>query len=145
MKYCAACNKITPGEPLFCQFCGCSFDCKLCPRLHPNPRSAEICSRCGSRDLSRPAPRVPWWAHVIEVVIPVISGLALAIGSLGATIIAITAVVENPGLIVSLIFLSIAFGILWAMWSELPTWLRTAIYRILNRLRKRRTESRRDQ
>jgi hypothetical protein len=144
VKYCAACNKITPGQPLFCQFCGCSFNVKLCPRFHPNPRNAELCSRCGSRDLSRPAPRVPWWARVIEVVIPAISGLVLAIGSLGATIIVITAMVQNPHQFLPFIFLSIAFGILWAMWSELPAWLRTAIYRLLNRLRNRRTETGRD-
>lgn len=58
MRYCYHCGRITPGDPLFCNVCGRSFDRKLCPRLHPNPRSAEICSRCGSRELSTPQPKV---------------------------------------------------------------------------------------
>src|ERR1700682_2117455 len=58
MKHCYHCGRIAVGEPLFCNTCGRSFDRKLCPRLHPNPRSAEICSRCGSRELSTPPPKV---------------------------------------------------------------------------------------
>lgn len=143
MKYCANCNRMTPGEPYFCQFCGRSYDVKLCPRLHPNPRTAEICSRCGSRDLSIPQPRVPWWAHVLEIVLPAVPGILLTIGSLGATIIVITALVQNPQMFISAIFLYCALGILWAMWSELPAWLRTAFYKFLKRRRDHREEGRR--
>ena len=59
MRYCNECHRMTAGEPLFCNFCGRSYDLKLCPHRHPNPRNAEICSECGSRDLSTPHPHVP--------------------------------------------------------------------------------------
>ena len=44
------------GKPLFCGHCGRTYNVKLCPRLHTNPRIAEVCSQCGSRDLSTPQP-----------------------------------------------------------------------------------------
>ena len=59
MKYCYHCGHMTAGEPLFCDHCGRSYDVKLCPRLHPNPRGAEVCSQCGSRELSTPQPKIP--------------------------------------------------------------------------------------
>jgi hypothetical protein len=51
---------------------------------------------------------------------------------------AITAILQRPDLIVVLILLAIPFGILWGMWSEIPSWFRTWIYRLLKRRRERR-------
>ena len=59
MTYCYNCGHMTAGEPLFCGKCGRTYDVKLCPRLHPNPRGAEVCARCGSRELSTPQPKIP--------------------------------------------------------------------------------------
>src|SRR5438034_11249434 len=66
MKHCYHCGRLTSGDPLFCNTCGRSFDKKLCPRHHPNPRSAEICSRCGSRELSTPQPKVFFGWRMLE-------------------------------------------------------------------------------
>src|SRR5216684_2914579 len=71
MKYCYECGRMTPGEPLFCNFCGRSYDVKLCPGRHVNPRHAEVCSQCGSRDLSTPQPKVSWWWKVVALVLRV--------------------------------------------------------------------------
>jgi len=57
MRYCSNCQRVTAGEPLFCSGCGSTYDVRLCPRLHPNPRGAQVCAQCGSRDLSEPQPR----------------------------------------------------------------------------------------
>ena len=66
MKYCYECGRMTGGEPRYCQFCGRTYDVKLCPRRHENPRFAEVCSQCGSRELSTPQPKVsPVW-RVLE-------------------------------------------------------------------------------
>src|SRR5258705_3358168 len=71
MRYCNQCHRITPGEPLFCNSCGRSYDFRLCPSRHPNPRNAEICSECGSRELSTPHRRVPLWlASLLFVLSP---------------------------------------------------------------------------
>ncbi len=39
MRYCNQCHRITAGEPLFCNFCGRSYDFKLCP--HSASESAQ--------------------------------------------------------------------------------------------------------
>src|SRR6202163_4607595 len=81
MKYCYECGHVTAGEPLFCHHCGHTYNVKLCARLHANPRSAEACSQCGSRDLSTPQPRVPLWVPVVEFLVSLVPGLVLAVVS----------------------------------------------------------------
>jgi RNA polymerase subunit RPABC4/transcription elongation factor Spt4 len=54
MRYCCSCHKFTAGKPQYCQFCGRSYGVKLCPRGHKNPRAANVCSECGSEELSTP-------------------------------------------------------------------------------------------
>jgi hypothetical protein len=66
MKYCYHCGRITTGEPLFCMFCGRTYDVKLCPRLHVNARFADCCSQCGSRELSTPQPKVSFYRKAAE-------------------------------------------------------------------------------
>src|SRR5882724_4370705 len=77
MKYCYECGRMTPGEPFFCNFCGRSYDVKLCPRHHPNPRIAEVCSQCGSHDLSTPQPKVSVWWKILGWLTRVLIGLFL--------------------------------------------------------------------
>jgi hypothetical protein len=115
MKFCFNCNRITPGEPLFCNFCGRSYDVKLCPRRHANPRSAEACSQCGSQDLSTPQPRRPVWASPLGFLLSVIPGAFLTFTSIVVLIAAVIAILQRPEMIVSLVILAIPFGILWAM------------------------------
>jgi hypothetical protein len=135
MKYCYNCDHITPGEPLFCNSCGRSYNAKLCPRHHPNPRHAEICSRCGSRDLSTPQPRVPWWAPVAEFLLRVIPGSLLGIVTIVVAVLVIMTILQNPGMIVAGLLLFVPIGILWGMWSELPNWFRSGVSRLLKRRR----------
>ena len=40
-------------------------------------------------------------------------------------------------MIVALVLLTIPFGILWAMWTQIPAWYRTQIYKLLKRRRGR--------
>jgi hypothetical protein len=40
MRYCLSCRKITTGDPTYCNFCGKSYDVKLCGRGHINIRLA---------------------------------------------------------------------------------------------------------
>ena len=137
MKYCYACNHITPGEPLFCNFCGRSYDVKLCPRMHPNPRKAQACSKCGSRDFSTPQPRVPWWAPLLEFVLSCIPGLLLVTASVLGVVAVLHAILANPAALVALVFPLISLAILWWMWTQIPAWFRKAIYDLLKRKRDR--------
>ncbi len=139
MKYFFNCNRITAGEqPLFCNFCVCSYDVKLCPRRHINPRTAEACSQCGSRDLSTPQPRRPLWAPLLGFVLSAVPGVFLTSASIVFALAITSAVLQRPDMIVALMLLAIPFGILWAMWSEIPAWFRRWIYRLLKRRRERR-------
>lgn len=134
-RYCYNCNRITPGEPLFCNFCGRSYNVKLCPRMHPNPRSAQICSQCGSRDLSIPQPKMPLWARVLEFLLRMIPGAALSAVSVLTVVLFILAIFTRPDLLVPIVFLLIALGFLWWVWSQIPASFRHVIDRLLTRRR----------
>lgn len=139
MKYCYQCNRVTHGEPLFCNFCGRSYNVKLCPRLHRNPRNAQSCSQCGSRDLSTPAPKSPFWISVAVFFLSLVPGGLLGLFSLLIVVAAIRTLLLNPKMLASFIFLGFAVAVLWAMWSKLPLALRQFIRkRLLDREKERR-------
>jgi ribosomal protein L40E len=136
MKYCYNCGHITVGTPLYCNSCGRSFNVKLCPRGHANPRSAEVCSQCGSRDLSRPQPRVPVRIRLFAFLLSILPGFLLLVLSVLVAAALIHAVLTNPQWLCSLILLGIACGFLAWIWSELPHWFRNLVRRLLTRKRK---------
>ncbi len=140
MKYCYQCGHVTAGKPLFCNSCGKSYNVKLCPRSHANPRSAEVCSTCGSRDLSTPQPRVPFWVPVLECLLSLLPGALLALLSVLAIAAFFYELFDRPAMLTSAVCLLIALGILWWMWAQIPLWFRNAIYRMLRRKRSRREE-----
>src|SRR5215472_8494970 len=113
MKYCYQCGHLTGGEPIFCSSCGRTYDVKLCSRLHPNPRSAEVCSQCGSRDLSTPQPKVPLSWRAGSFLLRILLGTALAY----ATIAILVAVLESPTVQELLVILGLVLGALWFLWS----------------------------
>ena len=77
MRYCNHCLRITGGNPLFCTFCGRSYDQRLCPQRHPNPRHAEVCSLCGSRQLSTPHPKASLWRRALGFLLWLAPGMLL--------------------------------------------------------------------
>lgn len=133
MKYCYQCGRMTAGEPLFCNFCGRSYDVKLCPRLHLNPRTAEVCSQCGSRDLSTPQPKVSMWWHLFELLVRVLLGALLLCASLAVVLEVIKAILATPQVQAGLVVLAALVVVLWWLWSRLPDWFRKAIRNLLKR------------
>ena len=134
MKFCLNCGHSTAGEPLFCNYCGRSYNVKLCPRHHINPRHAEVCSKCGSRDLSTPQPKLsPGW-KVLGFLLLVLFGSALVWFSLCLGVMAFRSpVVRN-----SLIVFGLLAAILWAIWIMLPEWFHKFIFWLLKRRGDRR-------
>jgi len=132
-KYCFGCNRTTVGQPLYCNFCGRSYDEKVCPRKHLNPRYAGACSQCGSQDLSTPQPKVPWWVPIAEFLLTWIPGLVLAVLSLLTIAFVLPKFNFGPDMFFALLVVLFPLGMLWAVWSEIPRWFRTAIYRMLQR------------
>ncbi len=133
MKYCYECGRLTAGQPLFCNFCGRSYDVKLCSGKHANPRIAEVCSQCGSRDLSTPQPKVPLWTKFVEVLIRLLVGALLACLSLLLVAAMLQELLSNAQLQNGLIAIGILLGLLWWMWSKLPEWFRKTVRGALKR------------
>ena len=123
MKYCYECGRITAGVPRYCQFCGRTYDVKLCPRSHVNPRGAEVCSKCGSRELSTPQPKVPMSLRLLALLVRLGLGLLLFYASLSLVVVLLRTREVQQALV--------AFGILlsglWWLWSKLPDWFQEAI------------------
>ena len=121
MRYCFHCRRITLGEPLFCNYCGRSYDRKLCPRRHPNPRTALVCSQCGSRDLSTPQPKGSWRSRAVIFLVRVLPGIALVLISLAALVFGIhEALDDQPG--IRLAVVALLLGLFWTLyigWSGL--------------------------
>jgi hypothetical protein len=123
MKYCYQCGHMTQGEPLFCNHCGRSYDVKLCPRLHANPRGAEVCARCGSRELSTPQPRIPMIWRLLAIVVRLGIGLVLFSVSLWLVIALIRTTASRQ----ALVSLGTLLAALWLFWTKLPDWLQELI------------------
>lgn len=139
MKYCFQCGRTTAGEPLFCNFCGRTFDVKLCPRLHPNPRIAKVCSQCGSRELSEPQPKVSWVWRLIASLIRLVAGVLLAGLSILIVITILRQLVTRPEFQAGMLVMGILVFGLWCLWTMLPQWLRKLVRRLVTR-RKRRDD-----
>ena len=133
MKFCYACRHTTGGEPLFCNSCGCSFDVKLCPKLHMNPRLAEACSHCGSRDLSTPQPRVPLHWRLLAFLAQFISAIFLALLTLPVLLEFLNGLFSNTQIHHSQVILILLLAVLWSIWSILPDCFRRAICRSMKR------------
>jgi len=123
MKYCYQCGRMTNGEPLFCNYCGRSYDVKLCPRLHANARGAEVCAKCGSRELSTPQPKIPMSWRLLAILARLGIGLALFSASLWLLI----ALLRTSASRQALAALGALLGALWLLWTKLPDWLQELI------------------
>lgn len=141
MRFCYNCGHITPGKPLFCNSCARSFDIKLCPRLHVNPRNAEACSQCGSRELSLPQPKIPFSWRLLASIAVIITGLVLGYFSLVVCLSVGSQLLTRPEMQGSFIALGLLFLCLWLIWSTLPEWFRKLF---LRNLEKRKYENGKD-
>lgn len=128
MRYCHQCNRMTAGDPLFCNFCGRSYDVKLCPHRHPNPRTAEVCNQCGSRDLSTPHPQA---SLIGKLLVKCLSGLIFILPGVAWVLVTILVVVallraligssQFEGQFIAAAVLVI-FG--WWIYMQLPAFLK---------------------
>src|SRR5580704_16704542 len=108
MKYCYQCGRVTAGKPLYCNSCGRSYNVKLCPRSHVNPRSAEVCAQCGSRDLSTPQPHVPVLIQARAFLLSLFPGLLLVLVSVLVAFLLVRELFANPRWLAALVLLGVA-------------------------------------
>jgi len=129
--YCYFCGHLTPGEPAFCNYCGRSYDVKRCPHLHANPRGADVCSRCGSRELSTPQPNVPAAWKLLAILIRLGVGLLL----FAATLLFLVVITQSQAVRRAGVSIGLVLGSLWLAWTKLPDWLQEALRRAVLRRR----------
>lgn len=133
MKFCYACGHTTGGEPLFCNSCGRSYDVKLCPKLHVNPRLAEACAQCGSRDLSIPQPKVPVLWRILAILIQIVSAVLIFCFSAPLLVAFFGDLskgsVPNDRLLIGIF----AVVVLCSLWIILPDVSRRTIHRLIDR------------
>ncbi len=133
MRYCNHCRRITAGEPLFCNFCGRSYDAKLCPHKHPNPRSAEVCSECGSRDLSMPHPKTPLWLSVLIAGLSILPGILLLLVSVLFFLSLIRVLISSQQLLFEFMLIGLFLGFVWWLYMQLPHFLRRWVSRLFGK------------
>lgn len=131
--YCYNCGHLTAGEPLFCNYCGRSYDLKLCPRLHANPRGAEVCAKCGSREFSTPQPKVPAMWKLLAILVRLGIGVLLV----WVTLTFLVALLRTPQVQQLMVCLGLLLLALWLLWSKLPDWLQDALRRAVTSRRRR--------
>ena len=136
MKYCYNCSRITLGEPLFCNFCGRSYDYKLCPRHHKNPRAAHACSQCGSHELSTPSPPTPVLLKPFLLLLTVLPGLVLLSVTVLFFVGFVQAFLNSPQLQSQFVVIAVLLGLLWFLYLQLPGFLRKGIHKLFAGKRK---------
>ncbi|MFL6388928.1 MAG: hypothetical protein ACJ71U_15710 [Terriglobales bacterium] len=136
MKYCYECGRMTPGDPLYCNYCGRSYDLKLCPRHHPNTRIAELCSQCGSRELSTPQPKVSIRWRILEWLTRMLVAALLTVLSAIFLFEFLIAVLQSSAGRGAVILLTVLLGLLWWLWTLLPDWFRKLVKRSFERRRR---------
>ena len=127
MRFCPQCHKLTSGEPLFCNHCGASYDAKLCPARHLNPRNAEVCSQCGSRDLSTPAPRLSLWLQPMLFAASLLPGLILASLLILVAVAMLRELATNGQIQAQLVALLFILAMLWWLYIHLPRFIQKAL------------------
>lgn len=80
MRYCPYCRRPNPSRPLYCQYCGRTFEVRICGKCHHiNPKEALVCRNCGSSELSDIAGETPLWMILLRGLFWLL-GLLIVIG-----------------------------------------------------------------
>src|ERR1035437_415759 len=116
MLYCHNCRRLTAGRPSFCSHCQRSFAVKLCPSFHVNPRSAEFCSKCGSDNLSIPAPRLSRLLAFGVLILKALPGAALLCLSVLYVVAAGLYLIREPSSVAGVLIGALLIGILWLLY-----------------------------
>ena len=137
MRYCNSCHRYTAGNPLFCGNCASTYNSRLCPRLHVNPRTAHVCSQCGSRELSTPQHPVSRVVRLSSQFLSLLPGALLMLLSITVAVAfleaALTNIVIQGRLVGSVILLALA----WWAYTQLPSPVRQVVSRLAKRVNKR--------
>jgi RNA polymerase subunit RPABC4/transcription elongation factor Spt4 len=130
MRFCNSCHRITVGEPLFCNFCGRTYDLKLCPARHINPRSASVCSQCGSHELSSPHTRLSLARRILWKLLKFLPGLLLILLTAILLLLVLHELLTNAVVQGQVVALGAIVGCLWWAYLQLPGFIRKGVKRV---------------
>lgn len=130
MRLCTNCLQITIGKPLFCNRCGSSYNVKLCPKLHVNPRPAKVCASCGSKDLSTPQPKASLFLIPLIFLIRMGPGLLLLIALCIYLVFYIPRLISDPNNLLPMMSLGLLLSALFVGWMMLPSFLKRFFARL---------------
>jgi hypothetical protein len=133
MKICYGCGKVTTGKPSYCHYCGKTYDVRLCPRGHINPRSANVCSECGNKELSMAQPRVPLLLRPLLFLMSHLVGVALLVALLLFVAVFIHKLFTDPNGLLPLMCIGLYLCLAFFVWMMLPNFLRKGIARLVSR------------
>jgi RNA polymerase subunit RPABC4/transcription elongation factor Spt4 len=136
MRYCFSCKRLTAGAPLFCGQCGSTYDVRLCPRLHVNPRGARVCSQCGSHDLSTPQPRRSVFTMLWLSLLLRVPGALLLLLTVALFFAMLAELLTNQQVQGPFFGALLLLGIAWWAYLQLPTPIRHGISRVMRKRRR---------
>lgn len=114
MRFCTGCRHLTAGSPSFCPSCGRTYNVKLCPKLHVNDRTVNICSECGSRELSIPQPRLLLLSLAFVALRALFGSALFAATGIYAIAFAVT-LVRDPTNLLGPMLVGLALGLCWLL------------------------------
>jgi hypothetical protein len=109
--------------------CGRTYEVKLCPRLHENSREAEVCSTCGSTDLSTPQPKLPLWFTPLLRSLALLPGIGLLILSISFLFSYIRMLVYHSASQFRYMLVGLGLAALWLLYIQLPSFVRRKLRR----------------
>ncbi len=127
MRLCTDCWHITTGKPLYCNRCGSSYNVKLCPRHHSNPRAAKACSQCGSSELSRAQGKPRLVLRPLLVLFGIGPGYLLIAAFLVYAFLYVRELVRNPAGLLPLMCIGLVLGLLLFTWMCLPGFMKSGV------------------
>jgi hypothetical protein len=127
MKLCFSCRRVTPGVPSYCHYCGKTYNVRLCSRGHINPRSAHVCSQCGSKEMSTPQRKIPFLLKPLMFLLSHLVGLILIVSLVGFLGFFVYKLFIDPNGLLPLMCLGFLLCLLLLVWMMLPSFIRKPI------------------
>ena len=127
MKLCFSCGRVTAGTPSYCHNCGKTYNVKLCSRGHINPRSANVCSQCGSREMSTPQRKIPFLLKPLIFLLSHFVGIILIFSLVGFVGYFAYQIVVDPNGLLPLMCIGVLLCVLFGLWVMLPGFLKAPI------------------
>jgi hypothetical protein len=137
MRYCVSCKRLTAGEPLFCNHCGATYDVRLCPRLHVNPRGARICSQCGASELTTAQPSRSIRTRLAHALLSRLPGALLLLASIWIFVEMLSELLTNYDLQARTLAALLMLALAWWAYTQLPSPIRRAVAGLVRRLSRR--------